>query len=123
MKRHYSKRSISKRSTHKNVPWKGWSKIKPNHRQRNIMYKKCGKKCFLGTKRANKNIPNFPVCKKNTCKVSSKGLWAAYIRAKQWGKSRKSYKTSCPTRKRSVYTMVARRAKRMLEKRGFHVNK
>lgn len=128
MKRHYSKRSMSKRkipnrSTKRNVPWKGWSKIKPNYRQRTIMYKKCGKKCFLGTKRDNKNIPNFPVCKKNTCKVNSKGLWAAYIRAKQWGKSRKSYKTSRPTRKRSVYTNVAHRAKRMLEKRGFHVGK
>ena len=123
MKRHYSKRSMLKRSTQKNVPWKGWSKIKPNNQQRTIMYKKCGKKCFLGTKRSNKNIPNFPVCKKYTCKVSSKGLWAAYIRAKQWGKSRKSYKTSRPTRKRSFYTKVAHRAKRMLEKRGFHVGK
>ena len=42
------------------------------------MLKKCGKKCFLGTKKS------FPICKKNTCKVSSKGVYAAYIRAQQY---------------------------------------
>lgn len=114
---------MSKRTTHKNVPWRGWSKIKPNNKQRATMYKKCGKKCFLGTKRANEKYPNFPVCKKNTCKVNSKGLWSAYIRAKQWGKPKKTYKTSVPTRKQSFYTRIANRTKNMLEKRGFRINK
>lgn len=128
--------------TKKNVPWKGWSKIEPKGKQRTAMYKRCGKKCFLGTiSRKGRQHPDFPICAKGTCKVSSKGLWAAYIRAKQWGKPYSSYKTkgkmvkyknkkgtkrvyykgSKPTRKRSVYSNVARKAKYMLKKRGFKV--
>jgi hypothetical protein len=42
------------------------------------MLKKCGKKCFLGPKKS------FPICKKNTCKVSKKGVYAAYVRARQY---------------------------------------
>ena len=81
------------------------------------MKKRCGKKCFLGP-----NI-SFPVCKKNTCKISEKGLWAAYIRAEQWGNSRNSYKTKfTPRHKRSVYKSVARKAKTAL-KRGIKVGK
>jgi hypothetical protein len=108
------------KSTRKTVPWKGWSKMAPNDKQRTKMYRKCGKKCFLGTRKRGAKHPDFPICKKNTCKVSSKGLWAAYIRAKQWGKSKKSER---PTRKRAVYTSVARRAKRMLKKLGKHMGK
>jgi len=130
----------------KAVPWKGWAKIEPKGRERTTMYRKCGKRCFLGTikrygRDADRQHPDFPICKKGTCDISSKGLYAAYIRAKQWGKARSSYKSkgkwvnfktkdgvkrvwykgSRPTRKRSVYTSVARRAKRMLERRGYHV--
>jgi hypothetical protein len=46
------------------------------------MLKKCGKKCFLGTKKS------FPICKKNTCKVSRKGVYAAYVRARQTKRNR-----------------------------------
>jgi len=59
-------------------PWKGWSKEKPGFHQRTVMFKKCGKKCFLGSKKS------FPICKKNTCKVSKKGVYAAYVRARQY---------------------------------------
>lgn len=104
--------------TRKHVPWKGWSKESPSIRQRRTMKKRCGKKCFLGP-----NI-SFPVCKKNTCKISEKGLWAAYIRAEQWGNSRNSYKTKfTPRHKRSVYKSVARKAKTALKKRGIKVGK
>jgi len=58
-------------------PGKGWSKEQPNTRQRTTMLKKCGRKCFLGDKKS------YPVCKKNTCKISKKGVFAAYIRASQ----------------------------------------
>ena len=104
--------------TRKNVPWKGWNKLAPKGKQRTTMYKKCGKKCFLGTiSRKDKQHPDFPICAKGTCKVNRKGLWAAYIRAKQWGKARKSYKKSGhPTRNRNVYTRIARKSKRMLER-------
>ncbi len=132
--------------TRKAVPWKGWAELEPKGRQRTEMYRKCGRKCFLGTikkygRDKDRQHPDFPICVKGTCDVSDKGLWAAYIRAKQWGKPRSSYKSkgkyirfktkrgerevyykgSRPTRRRSVYTNVGRKAKRMLEKRGYRV--
>ena len=111
-----------KKKSRKSVPWKGWGKLAPKGVQRTRMYKKCGKKCFLGTKtRGDKQHPDFPICAKGTCKVNKKGLWAAYIRAKQWGKSRSSYKTSKPSFKRSYYTTISRKAKKMLKKLGVSV--
>ena len=110
------KKKGGRRGTRKNVPWKGWSKEKPSTAQRTKMMRKCGKKCFLGPKKS------FPVCKKNTCKVSSKGLWAAYVRAKEWGKKSSSYKGKArPSMKRGVYSRVSRKSKKMLEHRGFKV--
>jgi hypothetical protein len=133
------------RKTRKSVPWKGWGKIEPKGRERTEMYRRCGKRCFLGTKtKRDKQHPNFPICAKNTCKVSDKGLWAAYIRAKQWGKPRKDYKSkgkwvtwhmkdgktkkvwykgSRPEFKQSYYTRISRKAKKMLERRGYYVGK
>ena len=43
---------------------RGWKNEQPSYRQRSVMLKKCGKKCFLGTQKS------FPICKKNTCKVA-----------------------------------------------------
>ena len=57
---------------------RGWSKMSPNTRQRNVMMKKCGKKCFLGPNKS------FPICKKHTCKINKKGVRAAYVRARQY---------------------------------------
>ena len=65
---------------------RGWKKEQPNYHQRTIMMKRCGKKCFLGSKKS------YPVCKKNTCKVSSKGVYSAYIRARQYHKKNISKK-------------------------------
>jgi hypothetical protein len=80
-------------TTRKNVPWKGWKRENPNQHQRTVMLKKCGKKCFLGTRKS------FPICKKNTCTVSKKGVYAAYVRALQTKRNR-----------------VAKKAQRMLKK-------
>ena len=114
----YTKRN----KTRKSVPGKGWGKLAPHGAQRTRMYKKCGKKCFLGTKtRGDKQHPDFPICAKGTCKINKKGLWAAYIRATQCGNKRRTYKTSKPSFKKSYYTRISRKAKRMLEKRGTHV--
>ena len=102
------------RKTHggrKAVPWAGWGRQKPSTHQRTVMLRKCGRKCFLGPRKS------FPVCTKNTCRINRKGLWAAYIRARQWGKKQSSYRGATrPTHRRSVYTKVARKAKRMLNK-------
>ena len=110
--------------TRKAVAWKSWGQLAPKGVQRTRMYNKCGKKCFLGTKtRGDKKHPDFPICAKGTCKINKKGLWAAYIRAKEWDNKRKTYKTSKPSFKRSYYTRIARKAKRMLKKRGVRVGK
>ena len=77
---------------------RGWKTQKPGFHQRTMMMKKCGKKCFLGPNKS------FPICKKNTCNVSSKGVYAAYIRARQ-------YRT-----KGRKYQSIATRAKRMIQK-------
>jgi hypothetical protein len=66
---------------------RGWKNQKPSYRQRSVMLKKCGKKCFLGTKKS------FPICKKNTCKVSVKGVYSAYIRARQYSSKERKYRT------------------------------
>jgi hypothetical protein len=72
--------------TRKNVPWRGWKNEKPGYHQKTVMLKRCGKKCFLGTKKS------FPICKKNTCRVSQKGVYAAYVRSRQYHKNKISKK-------------------------------
>jgi len=69
------------------VATRGWKRMRPSYHQRTLMLKKCGKKCFLGRKKS------FPICRKNTCKVSSKGVYAAYIRSRQYRKKGKKYRT------------------------------
>ena len=103
--------------TRKRVPWSGWSKIAPSGKQRTKMYKKCGNKCFLGTKgKKTKGDPGFPICKKNTCKISKKGTYAAYVRAREWGNKRTTYKgRSKPRFAPNYYTRVANKAKRILK--------
>ena len=71
---------MSKTKTRKNIPWKGWKNEKPGTHQRTVMMKKCGKKCFLGPNKS------YPICKKNTCKISRKGVYAAFVRARQYHK-------------------------------------
>ncbi len=65
---------------------RGWKKQKPNYHQRTLMLNRCGKKCFLGPKKS------YPICKKNTCTISSKGLYSAYIRAMEYHKKNISQK-------------------------------
>ena len=66
---------------------RGWKKEQPNYREKTEMLKNCGKKCFLGPKKS------FPICKKSTCKVSAKGVYSAYIRARQYHKKNISNKS------------------------------
>lgn len=82
--------------TLKRNPWKGWKMDKPGFHERTTMFEKCGKRCFLGSNKS------FPICKKGTCRVSKKGLYAAYIRARQYrSRSRK-------------YAKISQKARRML---------
>jgi hypothetical protein len=91
---------------------RSWSKQQPRGKQRTMMYKKCGSKCFLGPR------TSFPICTKGTCRINRKGVRAAYVRAKQWGKKRSRYKgKSRPSMRRSTYTRVARDASAILNRR------
>ena len=67
---------------------RGWKLQKPGYHQRTNMLKHCGKKCFLGPRKS------FPICKKNTCKISSQGVYSAYIRARQYHKQNISKKAN-----------------------------
>jgi len=101
------------RGGRRRMPWAGWSRVAPGTHARTVMRRRCGKKCFLGPRKS------FPVCAKGTCKINDKGHYAAYVRARQWGKSRKKYKgKSRPRHAQRVYRSVARKARRMLAKRG-----
>lgn len=64
--------------TRRNSATRGWKKDKPGFHQKTIMLKRCGRKCFLGPGKS------FPICKKNTCKISKKGIQSAYNRAHQY---------------------------------------
>lgn len=81
------------------LAWAGWGKQEPSTAQRTIMLNQCGKKCFLGPNKS------FPICIKNTCKRSRKGIAAAYIRAK-------GMVTRKGTKK---YKKIASKAARMLK--------
>jgi len=99
--------------TRKAVPWRGWAKVSPKGRARTVMKKRCGNRCFLVPKKKS-----FPICSKGTCRVNKKGVYAAYVRAKQWGKPKSSYKgRSRPTMKRKTYKRAAKKAKEILRRR------
>jgi hypothetical protein len=57
---------------------RGWKKNKPGYHQRTLMLKHCGRKCFLGPNKS------YPICKKRTCKIDTRGVYSAYIRARQF---------------------------------------
>lgn len=115
----YSRRKTSKKSSsRKHLPWAGWAKKAPHGKQRTKMLCKCGRKCFLGPNK------KFPICNKGTCKINPKGVYASYVRSRQWGNKKTSYvKRSAPTMKRSTYSKIASKAKKILKKMGFKVGK
>ena len=79
---------------------KGWKNLCPGTHQRTVMLNKCGKKCFLGPNKS------FPICAKNTCKVNSKGVYAAYMRARQYSSKGQKYRN------------IAKKANRILIRTG-----
>lgn len=89
------------KKTRKNVPWRGWTKIKPTRHQRTLMFNKCGQKCFLGPNKS------FPICSKNTCKINKKGVYAAYIRSREYTTIKGS----------SKYKNISKKAYKLLNKK------
>jgi hypothetical protein len=91
------------------------------------MKKECGSKCFLGPTGES----CFPICAKGTCKINTKGIYAAYVRAREYGskltKRSSTKRSSTKTNKghhhtKKVYNRIAARAKKMLKKLGFGPN-
>jgi len=89
--------------TLKKSPVRGWKREKPGFHQKTMMRKNCGQKCFLGKEKS------FPICKKNTCKVSSKGVYAAYMRARQYSSKGSKYKNIASKAKKLLIAMGAKR--------------
>lgn len=77
----------TRRNRGRGVATRGWKNQQPGTHQRTVMLQKCGKKCFLGPNKS------FPICKKNTCKISSQGVYAAYIRARQYSSKGRKYRS------------------------------
>ena len=111
--------------TRKKVPWAGWHKKAPFGKQRTEMYKRCGKKCFLGSKTPDdKSHPDFPICNKGTCKINPKGVYSAYIRSKEWGNKKSTYKgKGHPRLKKNNYKTIGNKAKKILKKFGIKIGK
>jgi hypothetical protein len=112
------KKRASKREVKRVVRWSGWAAQAPGAHERTIMKRDCYpySKCFLGPNKS------FPVCKKGTCDVSDEGLFAAYVRARQWGGPTRKFKgQSRPRHDSKVYAKTARNAKRRLKQRGYTV--
>lgn len=77
--RHTLRRPLTKTGTHgRGAFLRNWSKQQPGYHERTVMFRNCGQKCFLGPNKT------FPICTRNTCKKNRKGVYAAYIRAKEY---------------------------------------
>ncbi len=103
---------------------KGWAKQSPGRRERTVMLKNCGSKCFLGPVGES----CFPICRKGTCKIDTKGIYAAYVRAREYGSKkmrlhkRSTGKRSKHSHTKKLYNSIAAKAKQMLKFRGFGLN-
>ena len=74
------------KKTLKISPVRGWKIEKPGFHQKTIMLRKCGKKCFLG-----------------------KGVYAAYIRARQYSSKGRTYKNVAAKAKKMLINMGEKR--------------
>jgi hypothetical protein len=92
--------SKTRRNNGRGIATRGWKTHQPNTQQKTVMLRKCGNKCFLGKNKT------FPICKKNTCKISPQGVYSAYIRARQYSSKSRKYK------------IIAKKANNILVKMG-----
>lgn len=97
----------------------GWAKMAPSRRERTVMKKECGSKCFLGPISES----CFPICTKNTCETNQKGIYAAYVRAREYGspkmhrKKHKTHKLYGHNHSKKLYRRIASKAKTLLLKK------
>jgi hypothetical protein len=94
----------------KPTPWTGWQA--PGVHERTVMLKDCGRKCFLGKKKS------FPICSTGTCKINKKGVWAAYLRAKEYASPKMQKfmrKTRRTKRIKNNYKAIVRKTRQKLK--------
>ena len=87
---------------------KSWRKNNPTAHERTLQMKRCGKKCFLGSKKS------FPICDVGTCKPSKGGLVAAYVRAREM--TRRARDNTIKKHRASYYYIIAKKAKTLIVK-------
>ena len=87
---------------------KSWRKNNPTARERTLQLQKCGKKCFLGSKKS------FPICNAGTCTPSKGGLMAAYVRAREM--TRRARDRTIEKHRASYYYIIAKKAKTLLKR-------
>jgi hypothetical protein len=109
----------------KKLTSKGWHEQAPKNKERTTMQKECGSKCFLGPVGES----CFPICTKNTCTTNTKGIYAAYVRAREYGSpkmkkrsSKKKHKLYGHNHSKKLYQKIASKAKTLLKKRGYGLN-
>ena len=88
--------------------FKSWRRNQPTRRQRTLQLKRCGKKCFLGSKKS------FPICSAGSCKPSKGGIISAYVRAREM--TRRARDRTIKKHRASYYYSVAKKAKTLLRK-------
>ena len=96
--------------TRKNLlrTYKSWHRNKPTTHERTLQMKRCGKKCFLGSKKS------FPICNAGTCKPSKGGLISAYVRAREM--TRRARERTVEKHRAPYYYNVAKKAKNLLHR-------
>ena len=87
--------------------YKSWRHNNPTASQRTLQLKRCGKKCFLGSKKS------FPICNAGSCKPSKGGLISAFIRAREMTRRARdgTIKKHCAP----YYYSIAKKAKTILK--------
>jgi hypothetical protein len=101
----------------------GWHSLAPSRHERTVMKKQCGSKCFLGPVGES----CFPICKKGTCTVNDKGVYAAYVRAREYGSpnkksNKKKHAIYGHNHTKKLYRKIASKAKTFLKKHGYKAN-
>jgi hypothetical protein len=88
--------------------YKNWRRNKPTTRERTLQMKRCGKKCFLGSKKS------FPICNAGTCKLSKGGIMSAYIRSREM--TRRAIERTIKKHRAPYYYNISKKAKSLLIK-------
>jgi hypothetical protein len=90
------------------ITYKSWRRNQPTRHQRTLQLKRCGKKCFLGSKKS------FPICSAGSCKPSKGGIISAYVRAREM--TRRARDRTIKKHRAPYYYSVAKKAKNLLRK-------